>query len=82
MAKNKIKKLRVDIGISQKEMAKKLNISVDYVSMIERGIRTPGFKLAKRIADLFGCTIDEVFFNGTDYKMSDNDEQVATSELT
>lgn len=30
--------------------------------MIERGARRPGFNLAKRMADLFGITVDELFF--------------------
>ncbi|MCB2312098.1 helix-turn-helix transcriptional regulator [Clostridium tagluense] len=34
----------------------------DYVNMIENNRKMPGFSLAKRIADLFGITVDHLFF--------------------
>lgn len=77
MRNNRIKELRDKYRLTQREMAEKLNISVDYVSMLERGIRTPGFILAKRIADLFNCKVDDIFFSNIDYKMSDNDDQTS-----
>ena len=40
-----------------------MNVAPDYISMIERGVRSPGFSLAKKIADFFGTTIDDIFFN-------------------
>ncbi len=33
-----------------------------YVNIIENGRQNPGFVLAKRIADFFGVTVDELFF--------------------
>jgi len=60
---NNIKKHRLKKKITQKELANLLRIRVDYVSMIERGSRTPGFSLAKRFADFFETTIEELFFN-------------------
>ena len=49
-------------GLSQQEVAEKLGICKDYVNMIENNRRKPGFALAKRIADLFGTTVDKLFF--------------------
>jgi putative transcriptional regulator len=49
--------------LSQEELAAILGVVADYVSMIERGKRSPGFALAKKIADFFDMTIDEIFFN-------------------
>lgn len=49
-------------GLSQVELAAELGICKDYVNMIENNRRMPGFALAKRIADLFGTTVDNLFF--------------------
>ena len=59
---NKLEELRKKRKLTQEQLSIKLNITSDYVSMIERGARTPGFKLAKRIADFFETTVDEIFF--------------------
>lgn len=49
-------------GFSQVELADKLGICKDYVNMIENNRRKPGLALAKKIADLFGTTVDNLFF--------------------
>ncbi|MBU3128994.1 helix-turn-helix transcriptional regulator [Clostridium tagluense] len=49
-------------GMSQVKLASQLGICKDYVNMIENNRRMPGFSLAKRIADLFGITVDQLFF--------------------
>ncbi|MEG2935541.1 MAG: helix-turn-helix transcriptional regulator [Clostridium sp.] len=54
--------LREKKQMSQVQVAKELGISKDYVNMLENNRRTPGFGLAKRIADLFDTTIEEIFF--------------------
>ena len=38
----------------------------NYISIIERGVRSPGFKLGKEIADYFGVTIDSMNYFGND----------------
>ena len=58
----KLKECRLNKGLSQWEVAKAVSIVPDYYSMIERGVRTPGFLLSKKIADYFGHTVDELFF--------------------
>ena len=59
---NKVKELRNLKNLTQEELGQIFGITADYISMIERGERTPGFKLAKRIADYFGTTVDDLFF--------------------
>lgn len=59
---NNLKALREEAGITQVDLAKSLNISSDYLSMIERGVRTPSFNLSKGIADYFNTTVDYIFF--------------------
>ena len=60
---NKVQELRKQRGMSQEELAENMGVVADYISMIERGVRSPGFALAKKIADFFDMTIDEIFFN-------------------
>ncbi|MCY8247885.1 helix-turn-helix transcriptional regulator, partial [Bacillus inaquosorum] len=36
---------------------------------IERGDRTPSLSLAKKIADYYGTTVDEIFFTQNRHKM-------------
>lgn len=43
-------------------VAKKLKITPQMLGAIERGNRTPSLELAKRIADLYKTTIDDLFF--------------------
>lgn len=61
---NNLRYYRLKNGLKQYELAQILKVSKDYIGVIERGKRTPGFKLAKDIADLFLITVDELnFFN-------------------
>lgn len=71
MNKNNLKEYRKKKGITQIELANILEITNDYLSSIERGKSTPGFKLAKKIADYFGTTIDEIFFKNNSNKTFD-----------
>lgn len=59
---NNVKSYRTKLDITKQELADALGIHRDYVSMIERNARTPSFKLAKKMADYFGTTLDELFF--------------------
>ncbi|MCD5402019.1 helix-turn-helix transcriptional regulator [candidate division NPL-UPA2 bacterium] len=59
---NNLKELRMQKKITQEEVARLLQINPQYYSMLERGARTPGFKLAKKIADFYGNSIDKMFF--------------------
>ena len=56
----KVKQLRIDSGYTQKELAKRLNVSESAVSMWERGERQIGFEKADAITDLFGVTLNEI----------------------
>lgn len=62
MKRTRLKQLRQAGGYTQEILGKALGISGDYVNMIENERRTPGFRLAKQMADYFGVTVDELFF--------------------
>lgn len=48
---------------SRPYVAKKIGITPQMLGAIERGDRNPSLPLAKKIADFYGSTIDEIFFN-------------------
>jgi len=61
MKRKKLIKCRGDK--SRQQVADALGITPQMLGMIERGSRTPSLSLAKRIADYYGLSVDEIFFN-------------------
>lgn len=60
--KNKLKTYRKNARLTQKQLGILVGVCPDYISMIERGIRDPGFKLARQISNIFSVEINEIFF--------------------
>lgn len=48
---------------SRADVALELNVTPQMLGAIERGDRTPSLSLAKKIADYYNKTVDEIFFN-------------------
>lgn len=61
-----LKSLIEDSGMNQKEISELLGIDPKYLSMIVTGVRTPSFNLARRISELFGKSVNEIFFDQQD----------------
>ena len=55
-----IKQRREALGIEQKAMAEELGITPSMLCQIERGTKMVTMPLAKRIAYMLECTIDEL----------------------
>jgi len=55
---NRLKTLRLGQGITQDELAQKLNINRNAISRYENGKRQPDYETLKRIADYFSVSID------------------------
>ena len=55
-----IKKIRIEKGINQVDLAEKLGISQPMLCMIERGTKTVSLPLSKEIAEIFGCSIEDL----------------------
>lgn len=70
VAKN-ISRLRVSCGMTQIDLAEKLNYSDKAVSKWERGESIPDITVLKDIADMFGVTLD--------YLVTDNDAAAVAS---
>lgn len=59
---NRIREFRKEKGIKQASLAKEANISIGYLSHLERGEReNPSYAVMKSIANALGKTIGEVF---------------------
>ncbi|WAM36577.1 helix-turn-helix transcriptional regulator [Caldicellulosiruptor acetigenus] len=56
-----LKDYRKRMKLTQYEAAEQLNIHKDYLSMIERGKRTPSYKLLTKMAKLYQTTPEELF---------------------
>ncbi len=50
-------------GKSRRDIAEALSISTSALAMYERGERTPRDAVKKRIAEYFGKTVQEIFFD-------------------
>lgn len=60
---NKIRKIRLEQGITLSELAYKSGISVGYLCHLEKGRRTnPSVIIMERIAKVLNKTVSEIFF--------------------
>ena len=58
---NRLRELRVREGLSQGELALRLEVSRQTINALETGKYDPSLPLAFRIARLFGTRIEDVF---------------------
>mgnify|MGYP002673531245 CR=1 FL=1 len=56
----KVVKMRNKSGMSQATLAKNVFTSQAMINAIEHDATKPGIDLALRMADVFGCTLDEL----------------------
>ena len=56
----KIKKLRVKNGFSQREVAKYLDVSPSIISGYETGERTPSVEMLLSLSNLYQCSTDNL----------------------
>lgn len=71
---NKVEFFRKKLNQTQAQLANDIGVTSDYISMIERGARNPGFRLAKKLADHFNTTVDELFYDNESNDIFDNIE--------
>jgi len=56
-----IKHRRKEKGMTQQELAEKVELSTNYVGLIERGDRHAGLDILQKIADVFGIGLKGLF---------------------
>jgi transcriptional regulator with XRE-family HTH domain len=58
---NRLKAIRRDRQLTQEQFAELVGISVDFLSLIERGINAPSFEVLERMADRLDLQVRELF---------------------
>ena len=56
-------KARIDLNLSQKQLAEATNISQNYLCLIERGKKFPTYKILEHIAESLGTTPGSLMIN-------------------
>jgi transcriptional regulator with XRE-family HTH domain len=61
----RLRQIRAQRGMTQELFAETLNISVDFLSLVERGISAPSFETLERIAKRLRISVADLFsFDG------------------
>lgn len=61
MKTKSFKNLRENRGLTQEQASKKLDITKEYLSMIENSTRNPSDKLKEKMSKLYQVSIAEIF---------------------
>ncbi len=75
-------RLRTDAGMTQAQLAEKLNYSDKSVSKWERGEALPDVIVVKTMADLFGVTVDFMLTSHDQWQPNPVKTHVSTSTIT
>ena len=79
----KLVELRKKVGLSQEELAKKLQMTRGQLSMYEIGKRKPDMDTVQHIADFFGVSLDELLGRSTrNITNQDQQEDLTETPLT
>jgi len=71
VVKNRLEEIRKQHGITQEELAKKLEVTRQTISSLENGRYNPSIILAFKISKLFKVSIEEIFIYEGDSKDED-----------
>lgn len=67
----RLKAIRLSRSKSQEEFAELLGISVDFLSLIERGINAPSFENLEAFSSQLGLSVAELFnFDGDERRVT------------
>ena len=58
---NEVCKLRADLGVTQEDLATKVNVSRQTIIALEKGNYTPSILLALKIAGFFSMPVEKIF---------------------
>jgi transcriptional regulator with XRE-family HTH domain len=57
----RVRSLRSELGLTQEQLAERAGISVDFLSLIERGKNSPSFDNLDELADALSVTVSHLF---------------------
>ena len=69
----KIKKLRTEKGLTQKDLADQLHVTFQTISKWEKDENEPDLATVRELAKLFGCSLD--------YLLSEDEEETPKEEV-
>lgn len=55
-----IRRIREARGLNQRQLADRVGIAQPWVCQIERGTKNPSLQVSKLIAEVLGCTLDDL----------------------
>lgn len=58
---NKVSELRLKLGLTQEDLAQKVNVSRQTIIALEKGNYTPSILLALKIAGFFKVPVEKLF---------------------
>lgn len=67
MFKDRLRELRLEKGLKQKDIANAINLTVRAISNYEQGIREPSLDILKRLCKFFDVTSDYLIGLSDDY---------------
>lgn len=70
---NRLREYRTEGKYRQKDLAKKIGVTRQAYGFYESGMAKPPLDKAKKLADIFGVTIEDIFFSQTDELNSTNE---------
>ena len=56
-----LKRLRLQYGMTQQQLAEKADISISFLGNIERGLKSPTIETVQKIATALGMSMAELF---------------------
>ena len=56
-----LQQLREKNGYTQKQVAELTEVAVNYIYMLEKGMRNPSDSLKEKLSRLYKCSIEEIF---------------------
>lgn len=59
--KNEVSKYRTEVGVTQEDLASKVNVSRQTIIALEKGNYTPSILLALKIAGFFKIPVEKIF---------------------
>jgi len=57
----RVRALRRDLQLTQEQLAEQAAVSVDFLSLVERGVNAPSFETLERVARALHVPVQELF---------------------
>ena len=55
-----IRKKRLALDLTQKELANRVQVDQSFIARVEDGTKIPGLLITVKLAEQLGCTVDEL----------------------